>query len=350
MSRVPVDLRSDTVTKPTAEMRRAMAEAEVGDDVYGEDPTVNRLEAAVAEMAGFEAGLFVPSGTMGNQVALAVHVGRGYEVIVPEGAHVYEYEPGSMAVISGALPRFVKAPRGLPDPADVAASIRGPGHQAPTGLVVLENTHNTAGGTVLPLEAVSDIQAVARERGVPVHLDGARAFNAASALGTDVAAVCAGFDTASLCLSKGLGAPVGTVVVGTREHVAEAHRYRKLLGGGMRQAGVLAAACLVALRDGPARLAADHARARRLAEGLSGVAGVSVDLESVQTNIVYFRVSGYSAVDLARACAREGVHFNAMGPARGRLVTHHQVGDSDIDLALDVLAAAADGLATSAAA
>ncbi len=345
-----IDLRSDTVTRPTAAMRRAMAEAEVGDDVYGEDPTVNRLEATVAELAGFEAGLFVPSGTMGNQVAVAVHVGRGHEVVIPEGAHVYEYEPGSMAVISGAVPRFVRAPRGLPDPADVEAAIHGRGHQAPTGLVVLENTHNTAGGTVLPLAAVSEVQAVARRNGLPVHLDGARAFNAAVALGVDVAAVCAGFDTASLCLSKGLGAPVGTVMVGSREHVEEAHRYRKLLGGGMRQAGVLAAACLVAVTEGPGGLAADHARARRLAEGLAGLPGIEVDLTSVQTNIVYFAVRGYSAADLAARCAREGVSFNAMGIARCRLVTHHQVGDEDVDRALDVLTAAAEALGATAAA
>ncbi len=345
-----VDLRSDTVTRPTPEMRRAMAEAEVGDDVYGEDPTVNRLEAAVAEMAGFEAALFVPSGTMGNQIALAVHLRRGQEVIVPDGAHVYEYEPGSMAVISGALPRFVRAPSGLPDPAEVEAAVHGPGHQAPTGLVVLENTHNTAGGTVLPLDAVAQVQAVARRRSLPVHLDGARAFNAAAALGVDIAAVCTGFDTASLCLSKGLGAPVGTVLVGSRDHIAEAHRYRKLLGGGMRQAGVLAAACLVALREGPARLPGDHARARRLAEGIAALPGVTVDLATVQTNIVYFSVDGYPASDLASACAREGVLFNAMGRNRGRLVTHHQVSDEDVDRALAVIGTAAGSLAATAAA
>lgn len=350
MNPATVDLRSDTVTKPTAKMRRAMADAEVGDDVYGEDPTVNRLEATIAEMAGFEAGLFVPSGTMGNQVALAVHTRRGHEVVVPEGAHVYEYEPGSMAVISGAVPRFVRAPRGLPKAADVAAVIRGPGHQAPTGLVVLENTHNTAGGTVLPLDAVAEIQSVARERGLPVHLDGARAFNAAVALGVEIAAVCSGFDTASLCLSKGLGAPVGTVLVGSGEHVREAHRYRKLLGGGMRQAGVLAAACLVALHDGPAMLAGDHARARRLADGLTQLPGVRVDTATVQTNIVFFDVEGYSAAALASACARDGVLFNAMGQTRARLVTHHQVSDGHVERALAVLTAAAGALAATAAA
>ena len=333
--RAPVDLRSDTVTRPTPAMRRAMAEAEVGDDVYGEDPTVIRLQEMVAELAGHEAGLFVPSGTMGNQVAVAVHAGRGHEVIVPEGAHVYEYEPGSMAVISGALPRFVRAPRGAPDPADVEAAVHGPGHQAPTGLVVLENTHNLAGGTVVPLEVVAAVQRVARDHGLPVHLDGARAFNAAVALGVGVDEVCAGFDTASLCLSKGLGAPVGTVLVGSREHVAEAHRYRKLLGGGMRQAGILAAAGIVAITEGPARLADDHRRARRLAEVLAALPGVRVDLEAVQTNLVYFEVA--DAASFAARCAELGVLLNAMGRRRCRLVTHFQVTDEDVDVALEVL-------------
>jgi threonine aldolase len=347
MSRPAIDLRSDTVTRPTAAMRRAMAEAEVGDDVYGEDPTVNRLQDMVAEMAGMEAGLFVPSGTMGNQVAIAVHTDRGQEVVMPEGAHVYEYEPGAMAVLSGALPRFVKAPRGAPDPADVAAVIRGPGHQAATGLVVLENTHNVAGGTVVPPTVVAEVQRIARSHGLPIHLDGARAFNAAAAMGVGVDAVCAGFDTVSLCLSKGLGAPVGTVLVGSREHVAEAHRYRKLLGGGMRQAGVLAAAGIVAVTEGPARLVDDHRRARRLAEGLAALPGVQVDLEAVQTNIVYFEVEGAAA--FAARCAELGVLLNAMGAKRCRVVTHFQVTDEDVDAALTVLGRVASERAQAAA-
>lgn len=344
-----VDLRSDTVTRPTPAMRRAMAEAEVGDDVYGEDPTVNRLQALVAEMAGHEAGLFVPSGTMGNQAAIAAHVPRGHEVIVPVGAHVYEYEPGAMAVVSGALPRFVRAPGGAPDPADVEAAVHGPGHQAPTGLVVIENTHNLAGGTVVPLEVVAAVQAVAREHGLPVHLDGARAFNAAAALGVGLDVVCRGFDSASLCLSKGLGAPVGTVLVGSRELVAEAHRYRKLLGGGMRQAGVLAAAGIVAVTEGPARLPDDHRRARRLAEGLAAMPGVSVDLGSVHTNIVYFEVH-VGADRFAARCAEHGVLLNAMGRRRCRLVTHFQVDDDDVTWALEALGRVAAELAATATA
>jgi threonine aldolase len=221
-----------------------------GDDVYGEDPTVARLEAVVAALAGKEAGLFVPSGTMGNQIALAAHTKRGVEVIAPVGAHVYEYELGSMAVLSGLMPRLVPAPGGVPDPADVRAAISPGRHQAPTGLIVLENTHNKAGGTVVPLAVARAVAEVARDAGVPLHLDGARAWNAAVALGVPLADVCAPFDTVSLCLSKGLAAPVGSVLVGTRRVMDEAHRYRKMFGGGMRQVGVLAAAGLVAVTDG----------------------------------------------------------------------------------------------------
>lgn len=332
---LPIDLRSDTVTTPTAAMRAAMAEAAVGDDVYAEDPTVNRLQAKLAEMAGFEAGLFVPSGTMSNQIALAVHAKRGSEVICPEGAHVYEYEPGAMAVIGGLLPRLVPAPGGSPRPEDVRAAVHRSVHQAPTGLVSLENTHNRAGGTVVPLETVRAVQQVAREEGLPIHLDGARAFNAAAALGVGIDAVCAGFDSVSICLSKGLGAPVGSVLLGSKAFLTEAHRYRKLLGGGMRQAGVLAAAAMVALDTMPQRLHEDHARARRLAEGLLGADGLGVDLSRVQTNMVYLRVADAAA--FARRCEAAGVRFGAMAPDAVRLVTHHQVSDEQIEHAITVL-------------
>ena len=335
MTSSSIDLRSDTVTKPTPEMRAAMAAAEVGDDVYGEDPTVNRLQDRLAEMTGFEAGLFVPSGTMSNQVALAVHVKRGHEIICPQGAHIYEYEPGSMALISSALPRLLPAPAGAPSPDDLEEAIHGPGHQAPTGLISLENTHNAAGGTVLDGEVTAALQDVARRHELPVHLDGARAFNAASALNVDIAAVCSGFDSVSICLSKGLGAPVGSVLLGSRSFLAEAHRYRKLLGGGMRQAGALAAAALVALETMPPRLADDHVRARRLAEGLAKVPGVDLDLSSVQTNIVYLSVDDAAAV--AARCAVAGVLLSALGPRKLRLVTHHQVDDAGVERALEVL-------------
>lgn len=341
-----VDLRSDTVTVPTAEMREAMARAEVGDDVYAEDPTVNRLQDLAAEMIGFEGALFVPSGTMSNQIALAVHVRRGSEVIVPMGAHVYEYEPGAMAVISGALPRLVEAPRGAPTPGGVRAAIRRSGHQAPTGLVVLENTHNLAGGAVVPLATVAAIQAVAAEEGLPTHLDGARAFNAAAALGVTIADVTRGFDSVSICLSKGLGAPVGSLLLGSNEFLQEAHRYRKLLGGGMRQAGVLAAAGLIALTRMPQLLPADHARARRLAEALATTPGIGIDMGSVQTNMVYATVADSAA--LAKRCAARGVGVGAMGPTTVRLVTHHQVNDADLELATQVVTEEARALAAAA--
>jgi threonine aldolase len=331
-----IDLRSDTVTVPDAAMRRAMAEAEVGDDVYGEDPTVRRLQDELAEMAGMEAGLFFPSGTMSNQAALAAHTGRGVEVIAPEGAHVYEFEIGAMSLLSGLTPRLLPAPRGVPEVADLRAAVHRSVHQAPTGLVVLENTHNKAGGTVLPLERQAELVAAAHDEGLPVHLDGARAFNAAVALGVGIDAVARGFDSVSICLSKGLGAPVGSVLLGGRAFLRAAHRYRKAFGGGMRQAGVLAAAGLLAVREGPARLAADHVRARALAEGLAGLPGVALDLASVQTNMVYLDVDDAPA--LAEELGRDGLRVNALGPRSIRMVTHHQVGDDDVRDAVAIVA------------
>jgi threonine aldolase len=334
--RAPVDLRSDTVTMPTPAMRQAMAGAAVGDDVYGEDPTVNLLQVEVAGVAGAEAALYMPSGTMCNQAALAAHTRRGEEVIAPEGAHVYEYELGMMAALAGLVPRIVPAPKGVPAPADVRAAIGRSKHQAPTGLIVLENTHNRAGGTVVPIEVARELRAIADAEGLPLHLDGARAWNAAVALEVDLRTVCEPFDSVSLCLSKGLGAPVGSVLVGTRRFIDEAHRYRKMMGGGMRQAGVIAAAALVALREGPARLAADHRRARRLGEGLAAIPGFEVDLETVQTNMVYARVPHASRV--AAGLAERGVLVNPVGPGTLRFVTHHQVGDEAIELALGAAA------------
>ena len=334
-----VDLRSDTVTVPTDAMRRAMSVAELGDDVYAEDPTVNNLQEKLAEMTGMEAGLFVPSGSMSNQIALAVHCRRGSEVILPEGAHIYEYDPGAMAQLAGLLPRLVQAPRGAPTAADVSAAIRRSVHQAPTDLIALENTHNSSGGAVVSLERQREVQAVARENELPIHLDGARAFNAAAALGVSIGEVCAGFDSVSICLSKGLGAPVGSVLLGPAEFINKAHRYRKMLGGGMRQAGVLAAAALVALETTPELLVHDHARARRMAEGLASAPGLTLDLETVQTNMVYLTVEGPagSAAALAEACTARGVRFNAFDAHRVRLVTHHQVDDVQVDRALTVI-------------
>lgn len=330
---ITVDMISDTVTVPDARMRAAMAAAEVGDDVYAEDPTVRALESTVANLAGMEAGLFFPSGTMSNQAAMATHAGRGHEVVVPEGAHVYEYEIGAMSLLSGLTPRPVHAPGGVLDPVAVRAAVHRSIHQAPTGLVVLENTHNRAGGTVTPLERTAEIAAICREEGLPFHLDGARAFNAAVALGVDLRDVVTGFDTASICLSKGLGAPVGSVLVGSAATLATAHRYRKAFGGGMRQAGILAAAGLDALDRGPARLHLDHARARRMAHAWGDLPGVSIDLERVHTNIVFVTID--DAPGVVADLAKHGVRAGATGPRSIRFVTHHQIDDEALQHAIE---------------
>ncbi|MVN87847.1 aminotransferase class I/II-fold pyridoxal phosphate-dependent enzyme [Deinococcus sp. HMF7620] len=333
---VLADLRSDTVTTPTPAMREAMAQAPVGDDVYGEDPTVNALQAEVARLTGHEAGLFMPSGTMTNQVAIALHTRRGEEVICAEGSHIYEWELGMMATFSGVVPRFVPAPLGVPAPEDVRVAVRRSVHQSPSGVIVLENTHNKAGGTIIPPEVLHQIRAVATKEGLPFHLDGARVYNAAVALGVELHEITGMFDTVSVCLSKGLGAPVGSVLTGSAAAMKQAHRYRKMMGGGMRQAGVLAAAALVALREGPARLAEDHRRAHVLAEALVN-AGFEVNLAAVQTNIVYAAVPG--AAGRAAAWAQRGVLANALGPESVRFVLHHQIDDEALDRALEVLTA-----------
>lgn len=326
-----VDLRSDTVTKPTPAMRKAMAEADVGDDVYSEDPSVHRLESLAAEMLGFDTGLYMPSGSMTNQIALALHIKRGQEVIATEGAHIYEYEPGSLAVLSGGTIRIVKAPYGAPDPADVKAAVHHSIHQAPTGLIALENTHNSAGGTVVPIEVQRAVQKVAEEENLPIHLDGARFFNAVEALKTTPLELAKGFRTVSICLSKGLGAPVGSVLLMPKEYRAEAWRYRKLVGGGMRQAGVLAAAGILALQEGPKHLARDHQMAQALAKGLLKL-NIELDLKAVQTNMVYAYIS--SAPNFAERLKTFGVLINALGPSRVRFVTHRDLADDAIDLTL----------------
>lgn len=315
-------------------MREAMAQAPVGDDVYGEDPTVVRLQEMLARQAGFEAGLLFPTGTMSNLAALAAHAGRGTEVILPQGAHIYEFEIGGMAALAGLLPRVVPAPRGVPEVQDVRRAIQRSIHKAPTGMIALENTHNSAGGTVVPLERCREIVELARDEGLPIHLDAARGFNAAAALGVGIDAVCAGFDSVSICLSKGLAAPAGTVLLGSREFIDRAHRYRKLLGGGMRQAGILAAAGIVALETMTGRLGEDHERARRLATGLAGLPGIVVDLESVQTNMVYLQIEDAPAA--VEELARNGVLANAMGETAIRLVTHYEIADEDVERVLEV--------------
>jgi threonine aldolase len=322
-----IDLRSDTVTRPTAAMREAMASAEVGDDVYGEDPTVNRLEAAAAEVFGREAGIFLPSGTMGNQIAIRLHTQHGLEVICESRAHVLDWEMAMVAAFSGCVPRAVVAERGILTWELIRQAI-GPKlyYRAQTGLICLENTHNMAGGTVTPLANLEAIWAGAREAGLPVHLDGARVFNAAAALGVGVAELTRGFDTVMFCLSKGLGAPVGSMLVGSRKVIEQARVHRKALGGGMRQAGILAAAGLIALREMPARLHEDHANARLLAETVAAQLGAEIDLDAVQTNIVIFTlINGGDAMAFAAAMKQKGVLVSVTGPHAVRLVTHYDV-------------------------
>ncbi|WP_034342141.1 low-specificity L-threonine aldolase [Deinococcus misasensis] len=323
-----VDLRSDTVTRPTPEMLQAMLEAPVGDDVYGEDPTVNLLQEEAARLLGFEAALFMPSGTMTNQVAIATHTKRGQEVITQQGAHIYEYELGMMATFSGVVPRFVAAPLGIPDPADIRKAIGRSIHKSPTGLISLENTHNVAGGTVVPLDVLKGVREVSLSEGLPMHVDGARLMNAAVALGVDVKEITQHFDSVSLCLSKGLGAPVGSVLAGSRAFIKEAHRYRKMMGGGMRQAGILAAAARLALSQGPARLAEDHRKTRVLAEALVA-AGYGVNMEAVQTNIIYAQVP--DAFQKVEELKSKGILANALYADSLRVVLHHQITQEMLD-------------------
>jgi len=333
-----IDLRSDTVTKPTAEMREAMAAAEVGDDVYAEDPTVNALQRRAAELLGKEAAIFVPSGTMGNQLAIACHTTRGSEVVCEARSHVFNYEMGAMAAISGVIPRpVVGRDSGRLSWEDVRAALRQQtSHFSGTGLVALENTHNMAGGSVLSPEAAREICANARERGLPTHLDGARIFNAAAASGRTASELAEPFDTVMFCLSKGLGAPVGSLLCGPAALVERAWIVRKMLGGGMRQVGVLAAAGLVALDTMVDRLAEDHEHAKRLARGLAALPRLRLDPEKVQTNIVIFHVDrdGGSA-ELAAGCLARKVKIHQIGPSAIRCVTHKDVDGEDIDRALD---------------
>jgi len=318
------------VTRPTPAMRRAMAEAQVGDDVYGEDPTANRLQDLAAELLGFERALFFPSGTMANQVALLLHLPRGSEVLAPEGAHLYEYELGAPALLAGALVRAVPAPGGVPDLEARKRAIRRGPFQAPTGLIALENTHNLAGGRVVPLEVQKAVQALAQAHGLPTHLDGARLFNAATFLGVEAKEVARGFTTLMVSLSKGLGAPVESLLLLPKDLEAEARRYRKLLGGGLRQAGVLAAGIL-ALTEGPKHLKRDHALARALAEGL---ARLGLKVEPVETNMVYLEVPDPQGF-LERLKA-QGVLAGAVG-GRVRFVTHRDLRDEDIPQALEAV-------------
>ncbi len=335
-----IDLRSDTFTKPTPKMRRAMAEAEVGDDVWGEDPTVNRLEQRASEILGKQAALFVPSGTMGNTIGIKVNTKHGEEVICDDRAHILDWELSMTAWFSGCLVRTIPAADGILSWSAIEPALRyGGPHNAGTSLIHLEHPHNMGGGTLYPIEEIDTICDRAHDRGLRVHMDGARVFNAVAASGIAAARIASKVDTVMFCLSKGLGAPVGSMLVGSHGAIAGGRLYRKRLGGGMRQAGVLAAAGLIALEEMPARLCEDHANAKFLAEGLAKLPGVSIDPKAVVTNIVIFDIaeSGMSPDAFAAEARARGV---LLAPARGtriRLVTHLDVSRQDCEQALDAV-------------
>lgn len=328
-----IDLRSDTVTHPTPAMRQAMAAAQVGDDVYQEDPTVRQLEETAAQLLGKEAALFVTSGTQGNQVAVLTHVRPGEEVIVESDAHIFYYEAGAMASLAGAQTRPLPGVRGQIPVSAIAAAIRGVNiHYPRTALICLENTHNRAGGAILPLDYMEEVAQLAKAHRIPVHLDGARLFHAAVATGVPASAFAKTADSVQICLSKGLGAPIGSLLLGDADFIARARQWRKALGGGMRQAGVIAAPGLIALTEMVERLAVDHTRAKRLADGLARIPGLSVQAEQVQTNIVLCDLQELSLTtdQFVRQLALRGVRTAEFGPTTVRFVTHFDVSDEQI--------------------
>ncbi len=337
-----VDLRSDTVTQPTAAMRQAMFEAHLGDDVYGEDPTINQLEALAAERLRKDAGLFVPSGTMANLVCLLSHCARGDEAIMGNMSHTFLFEAGSSAAVGGIHPSTLpNNPDGTLDLDMINAAIRDPNndHYPRSRLICLENSHNRCGGAVLSAAYMAQVRELAERHGLKIHLDGARVFNAAVALDVDVSTLARDADSVSFCLSKGLAAPVGSLVCGSAHFVKKARRQRKMLGGGMRQAGVLAAAGIVALDTMTERLAEDHANAQRLARGLAESTGILLDPRQVHTNIVIFEMAPGQMTpgDLVAGLAAQGVKLNDIGGRRLRAVTHCDVGHEDIDYALSAV-------------
>jgi threonine aldolase len=334
-----VDLRSDTLTKPTAEMRKVISNANVGDDVFAEDPTVNELQKKVAELLGKEAALFVPSGTMGNQIAINCHTQPGDEVICEVNSHAFNYESGAPAVLSGVQMFPITGDNGAFTSDQVSSVIRPPDHHFPhSGLIVIENTHNRAGGTIFPLSEIKSIYNIAKANDLSMHMDGARLWNAHIATGIPLAEYAQYFDTVSVCLSKGLGAPVGSVLVGSAEIMDRAHRYRKIYGGGMRQAGVLAAAGLYAIDNNLKRLAIDHARAKQLANTLDSFNGVSVNLDTTETNIVIaeFDTSIFNVENVHQTLIKNGILGIPFSHTKIRFVTHLDLTDDDIDIANSV--------------
>lgn len=332
-----IDLRSDTVTRPTPAMRKAMAEAEVGDDVFGEDPTVNALQEKVAHLLGKEASLFVPSGTMANQLSIKSHTQPGDEVIIELSSHPYNFEGGAGAALSGIQFQCLKGVRGILDASQIEEAIRPDDHHFPvTRLVCLENTHNRGGGSIYPLEKISEIYRLAKSKGLLLHLDGARLWNASMATGIKPEEYAQWADSVSVCLSKGLGAPIGSLVAGSKSFIDRVHRFRKMFGGGMRQAGIIAAAGIYALDHHIERLKDDHQNARRLAVGLKEFKGVSIDPKHVETNIVIFDVSntGMTGAQVGEAMKKEGVLIHAFSRTQIRLVTHLDITSEDIETAL----------------
>ena len=333
-----IDLRSDTVTKPTQAMRRVIFEAPVGDDVFGDDPTVNELERLTADLLGKEAALFVPSGTMANQLAVRTQTHSGDEILLEAGAHIFNSEAGAAASLSGVTCRPIHGRRGILTASDLLAVLTSSDvHHAPQRMVCIENTHNTGGGSVWPLETLAELSAAAREHGLAMHMDGARLWNAAAASGIperDFAAHC---DSVSVCFSKGLGAPVGSALAGSAKLIARARHYRKMYGGGMRQAGLLAAAALHALRHHRQRLVDDHANAQTLARGLQQIPGVELDCVPCETNIVRFRAPGRDASGIVASLRRQGVALLDVGPECFRAVTHLEISAADIQTALRVI-------------
>jgi threonine aldolase len=336
-----IDLRSDTVTKPTAAMREAMARAEVGDDVFGDDPTVKALESQTAELLGKEAALFVPSGTMANQLAIRSHTEPGDEILVEANAHIYYYEGGGPVALSGVMCRCINGQRGIFTGADVEAALRlADPHFPRTRLVCLENTHNRGGGKIWSIGQVQEVAAAARKHGLQLHLDGARLWNASVAAGIPERDYAAYFDTVSVCFSKGLGAPVGSALAGPKAFIERARRFRKMFGGGMRQAGIIAAGALFALANHRARLAEDHANAKALASGLAAVNGLEAAPAEVETNMVRFRVRALPAQQLVDRLRAQGVLLLAVGPDTIRAVTSLMVSSDDIRAAVAVVSRA----------
>jgi threonine aldolase len=336
---IQIDLRSDTVTKPSQAMREYMFSAEVGDDVYGEDPTANALETRVAKLLGKEAAVYVPSGTMSNQIALKTHTYPGQEIILEESCHIYNFEAGGSAFHSQLQVRPLSGKYGILDPHDILEAIRPNNmHVPPTGLITLENTHNTAGGIIYPIDKIQETAEIAHDHHIPMHLDGARLMNAVVETGISAKEYARYFNSISLCFSKGLGAPVGSALAGDIEFIRKARRYRKIFGGAMRQIGILAAACLFALDHNVQRLKDDHRRTKRLAQGLAAVPGIRIDLEQVQTNMVVIHIQHpcFNAFSLSKALLQQGLAANALDAQKIRAVVHLDIDDDQIEKAIKI--------------